>query len=86
MSPPELSSSRIIRGVIAEKTVRDLAELIVGLTGQGGELRWVPSMPEGQPRRAFDMSHAREAFGFVARTSYEDALRKTIAYYEGGLR
>jgi GDP-L-fucose synthase len=31
---------------------RDLTELIARLTGFGGEIRWDPSKPDGQPRRA----------------------------------
>ncbi len=40
------------------------------------------SKPDGQPRRALDTSRAREWFGFVARTSFEDGLRSTIEWYE----
>jgi GDP-L-fucose synthase len=70
-------------GVGHEITIRDLAELIARLTGFTGLLRWDDSRPDGQPRRALDTSRAREAFGFVARTSFEDGLRRTIEWYEG---
>ena len=33
--------------------------------------------PDGQPRRALDTSRARERFGFVAGTSFEEGLRAT---------
>ncbi len=69
-------------GVGREITVKELTEKIVDLTGFGGEIRWDPSKPDGQPRRALDTSRAREAFGFAARTSFEDGLRRTIAWYE----
>ena len=68
-------------GVGAEITIRDLVTLIVRLTGFKGEVRWDPSKPDGQPRRALDTSRAREAFGFVARTRFEDGLKNTIAWY-----
>jgi GDP-L-fucose synthase len=70
-------------GVGSEITIRDLVELIVRLTSFRGEIRWDPTKPDGQPRRALDTSRARERFGFVARTSFEDGLRETIAWYEG---
>jgi GDP-L-fucose synthase len=73
-------------GVGREITIRDLAELIVRLTGFSGQIRWDPSKPDGQPRRALDTSRARERFGFVAGTSFEDGLRATIAWYEGHRR
>jgi GDP-L-fucose synthase len=70
-------------GVGREITIRDLVTLIVQLTGYQGEIRWDPSKPDGQPRRALDTSRARERFGFVARTSFEDGLRATVRWYEG---
>jgi GDP-L-fucose synthase len=69
-------------GVGAEITIRDLVALIVRLTGFAGEVRWDPSKPDGQPRRALDTTRARDGFGFVASTSFEDGLRTTIEWYE----
>ena len=69
-------------GVGREITIRKLVELIVGLTRYEGELRWDASKPDGQPRRALDTTRARERFGFVAATSFEDGLRDTIDWYE----
>jgi GDP-L-fucose synthase len=69
-------------GVGSEITIRDLTELIARLTGFTGEIRWDPSKPDGQPRRALDTSRAREAFGFTAATSFGEGLRRTIQWYE----
>jgi len=69
-------------GVGSEITIRDLTELIVRLTGFAGEIRWDPTKPDGQPRRALDTSRAREAFGFSAGTAFEDGLRATIDWYQ----
>ena len=69
-------------GVGREITIRDLTELIVRLTRFAGEIRWDSSKPDGQPRRALDTSRARERFGFVATTDFEDGLRRTIDWYE----
>jgi GDP-L-fucose synthase len=69
-------------GVGREITIRELVELIARLTDFRGEIRWDPSKPDGQPRRALDTSRAREWFGFEAKTSFEDGLRATIAWYE----
>jgi GDP-L-fucose synthase len=73
-------------GTGREITIRELVQLIAGLTGFGGEIRWDASKPDGQPRRALDTSRARERFGFVARTSCEEGLRRTIDWYEASLR
>jgi len=69
-------------GVGREITIRDLVETIARLTRFEGEIRWDASKPDGQPRRALDTSRAREAFGFEAKTSFEDGLRATIEWYE----
>jgi GDP-L-fucose synthase len=69
-------------GTGREITIRDLVELVARLTQFDGEIRWDASKPDGQPRRALDTSRARELFGFEARTSFEDGLRRTIAWYE----
>ena len=69
-------------GVGQEITIRDLVALIVSLTGFRGEVRWDPSKPDGQPRRALDTSRALEAFGFQARTSLEQGLRRTVEWFQ----
>ena len=65
-----------------EVMIKDLVELIVRLTRFGGEVRWQPSRPNGQPRRMLDTSRAEEKFGFRARTTLEEGLRRTIEWYE----
>jgi GDP-L-fucose synthase len=69
-------------GVGHEVTIRDLVDLVVRLTGFGGEVRWDPTKPDGQPRRALDTSRAKARFGFVAGATFEDGLRRTIESYE----
>ncbi len=69
-------------GVGVEITIRELVELIVHLTRFRGLVRWDHSQPDGQPRRALDTGRARELFGFVATTGFEDGLRRTITWYE----
>jgi len=64
-----------------EVAIRDLAEKIAGLVGYRGRLRWDASFPNGQPRRMLDTRRAREGFGFQARTTLDEGLRRTIAWY-----
>ena len=64
-----------------EITIKDLIELIAKLTGFEGGIVWDTSKPDGQPRRMLDTSKAEEEFGFKARTSFEEGLRKTIDWY-----
>ncbi len=64
-----------------EISIKDLAELIARLTGFEGKLVWDTTKPNGQPRRALDTSRAAEYFGWQAKTTFEDGLRQTIAWY-----
>jgi len=65
-----------------EILIRDLVETISRLTRFHGEIRWQSDRPDGQPRRQLDTTRAWEKFGFRARTSLEDGLRRTIDWYE----
>ncbi len=67
-----------------EISIKDLAELIVKLAGFKGRLRWDATKPDGQPRRCLDTTRATREFGFKARTSFEEGLRKTLESYERG--
>ncbi len=69
-------------GTGQEITIRDLVELIAEVTGFTGEIRWDPTKPDGQPRRALGHSRARERFAFGASTSFADGLRRTIAWHQ----
>lgn len=64
-----------------EISIRDLVGLIVKETGFSGEVIWDATKPDGQPRRALDVSRAAEQFGFRARIKFIDGLRRTIEWY-----
>lgn len=65
-----------------EIAVNDLVEMVRGMTGYRGRVVRDLSKPDGQPRRCLDTSRAREEFGFIARTPFEEGLRRTIEWYE----
>ncbi len=72
-------------GTGREISIKELAELIVRLTGFEGEIRWDTSKPNGQPRRCLDTRRAKERFGFGADTSFEEGLERTIRWYRESL-
>ena len=65
-----------------EISIKDLIDLIVKLTGFKGKIIWDTSKPDGQPRRCLDTSRAWQEFGFKAKTSFEEGLRKTTEWYK----
>ena len=68
-------------GTGKEISIKELATLIARHTGFEGEIRWDTSKPNGQPRRSLDTSRALREFGFVARTDFNEGLRRTIDWY-----
>ena len=64
-----------------EIRIADLVRCIVRLTGFPGEVRWDRSKPDGQPRRKLDISRAAREFGFMAKTDFEEGLKRTIEWY-----
>lgn len=74
-------------GTHMEITIKDLAELIVRLTGlaeagnESAAIRWDPTKPDGQPRRCLDTSKAKELLGWQAQVGFEEGLVKTIQWY-----
>jgi GDP-L-fucose synthase len=65
-----------------EISIRDLASLVGRLMGFGGRFTWDSSMPNGQPRRALDVSRARALLGWEAQTRFEEGLRRTIEWWK----
>ena len=65
-----------------EISMLELSGLIARKVGYEGTIRWDTSRPNGQPRRMLDVSRARDRFGFVARTSFDQGLDETVAWYK----
>ena len=64
-----------------EISIKDLVRLIARLSGFQGRIIWDKTMPNGQPRRRLDTAKAEKEFGFKARTSFQEGLKKTIEWY-----
>ena len=76
------SSEPVNIGSGQEISIRDLATMLARMLDLDVEIVWDVSKPNGQPRRGLDVSKARDGFGFQATVSFEDGLRRTIAWYE----
>jgi GDP-L-fucose synthase len=62
-------------------SIHSLAYMIRDLVGYKGEIAWDHAKPDGQPHRQLDTQKAEQLFGFKAKTSFEDGLKKTIEWY-----
>ena len=75
------SSEPVNLGAGMEISIKDLAQLIAKFTGFSGEIIWDISKPNGQPRRAIDVSRAKEYFNFEAEMLFEEGVKKTISWF-----
>ena len=65
-----------------EFTVRELAELVIRLTGSTSTLTFLPLPSDDPLQRRPDIGRARELLGWEPRVALEEGLKKTIAYFD----
>ncbi len=65
-----------------EISMRDLAQLIIDEMGSSTTVAFDTSKPDGQPRRAADVTKAKEKVGFEAEISLREGIRRTIEWYK----
>jgi UDP-glucuronate decarboxylase len=69
-----------------EFTIRQLAEMVIDLTGAKSKLINLP-LPQDDPRqRQPNIDQAKAVIGWEPKTPLEEGLKKTIAYFDGLLR
>lgn len=64
-----------------EVKIYDLVYLIKELVGFDGEVIWDETKPDGQLKRMLDVDKAKNEFGFVAKTGFEEGLKSTITWF-----
>lgn len=84
-SPPDFTGPMNM-GNPEEHTIREIADLILDMTGSKSKLVFRP-LPCDDPRqRRPDISLAGEKLGWSPRVPLREGLKKTIAYFENRLR
>lgn len=73
-TPMNLGTGREVR-------MHELAALVARATGYTGDFTWNDARPDGQRNRRLDVSRARTELDWEARTSLEDGLARTVAWY-----
>jgi len=66
-----------------ERTILELVELVLNLTGSTSQVVFHPLPQDDPKRRRPDVAKARRLLGWSPRTSLEHGLRATIAWFEG---
>ncbi len=64
-----------------ERTVKEIAELIIKLTGSNSEIIYKPLPQDDPARRRPDISLAKQVLGWQPQVSLEEGLPKVIEYF-----
>jgi len=64
-----------------EIAIRDLVAKVAAACGYTGRIEWDSSKPDGQPRRALDISRARELLGWEPAQDFDAGLAATVAWW-----
>ncbi len=67
-------------GTGAEISIREAAEIIRGIIGYTGEIRWDTNQPDGNPRRLLDVSRLSN-LGWKAGTNFREGVEKTYRWF-----
>ncbi len=82
METPEKVTGPINLGNPNEFTIKQLAEMVLDLTGSKSQLVYRPLPSDDPMQRQPDISQAREVLGWQPEVQLEEGLKKTIAYFE----
>lgn len=69
-------------GTDEEISIKGLVEKIIKLSGKDLKIQFDTTKPDGSMRRNSDNTKAREKIGFIAKTSLDAGLRRTIQWYK----
>ncbi len=82
MGAPSALTGPINLGNPGEFHVRELAELVIELTGSQSEIVFKPLPIDDPTQRKPDISRARQELGWEPKIALREGLEKTIAYFE----
>ena len=68
-----------------ERTIQEIAELVIELTGSGSEIAYLPLPADDPAQRRPDLAVARREIGWEPVTPLRDGLRSTIDWFRSRL-
>lgn len=85
MRTPDDVTGPMNLGNPVEFTMRELASLVLELTGSRSDLRFLPLPIDDPTQRQPDIDYAKTVLGWQPRTRLRDGLARTIDYFENVL-
>jgi len=86
MATPDEVTGPVNLGNPHEITVRELADRVIALCGEGASLEKRPLPQDDPTRRCPDISLAKRLLNWEPKVPLEDGLRRTVAYFDTRLR
>jgi UDP-glucuronate decarboxylase len=83
MAAPDDLTGPVNLGNPGEFTIRELAEMVIELTGSKSKLVFHPLPPDDPQQRRPNISLAQERLGWQPKIPLQDGLKKTITYFDG---
>ncbi|ABP95963.1 MULTISPECIES: NAD-dependent epimerase/dehydratase family protein [Metallosphaera] len=85
MLGPGLKGVILNVGSDKETKIIDLAKTIISMTGSKSGLKFLPPRQDDPPRRAADITKAKEVLGWEPKVSLFEGLKMTIEWFRGVL-
>jgi len=82
METPSTVTGPVNLGNPAEFTIRELAELVIGLTGSSSTIVFRPLPQDDPQQRCPDITKARELLDWKPSVSLREGLLATISYFD----
>lgn len=82
MDAPAAVTGPINLGNPGEFTIRELADIVIEMTGSGSVLKFLPMPPDDPVQRRPDITLAREHLGWQPTIALREGLRRTIDYFD----
>ncbi|MCX7062726.1 MAG: SDR family oxidoreductase [Gammaproteobacteria bacterium] len=86
MNSPTEVTGPINLGNPGEFTIRELADLIIELTGSKSTIEHLPLPPDDPKQRRPDITRARNTLGWEPKIALREGLKQSIPYFERVLR
>lgn len=62
-------------------SIREVAEMVLEVTGRDLSIEWDLSKPSGEPKKIANIDKARRLLGFAPKISLRDAILETVTWY-----
>lgn len=86
MNSPEAVTGPINLGNPGEFTIRELADMVIELTGSKSTIEHLPLPPDDPKQRRPDITRARNTLGWEPKIALREGLQRSIPYFERVLR